>query len=84
MERKNSETIHRQTMVMNCLMAVFFTIYGLALGDAIVVIPNATGLGLGLAQGILCLLYPKTSRTLDLESVDNDPLLSETYEESQV
>ena len=32
--------------------------YGLARQNPIIVAPNATGLLLGVAQGVLCMLYP--------------------------
>ena len=61
MDDRNSNTIHRPTMYMNWANTSFWIGYGLAKMDFYIVVPNATGLSLGLAQGLLCLIYPRTS-----------------------
>jgi solute carrier family 50 (sugar transporter) len=58
---RNSASIHYETMVMNWINTSFWIGYGCARRDPIIVIPNATGLMLGLAQGALCVLYPRHS-----------------------
>lgn len=59
-EEKNSASIHYETMIMNWINTTFWIGYGCARRDLVVVIPNATGLLLGIAQGVLCLLYPRS------------------------
>jgi solute carrier family 50 (sugar transporter) len=58
---RNSASIHYETMVMNWINTSFWIGYGCARRDLIIIIPNATGLMLGLAQGALCVLYPRHS-----------------------
>lgn len=57
----NSNSIHAPTMIMACANASFWFLYGLALDDLIVMLPNAIGLSLGLAQVALRGIYPHTS-----------------------
>ena len=40
----------------------FWTLYGLARRDLVIIVPNSMGLALGLTQGLLCLLYPHQSQ----------------------
>ena len=58
----HSNSIHRPTMYMNWTNTSFWILYGLAQRDYVIVVPNAIGLSLGLAQGLLCFCYPP-SRT---------------------
>ena len=60
--KKSSDTIHLPTMVMNWLNCSFWMLYGIAKLDPVIYIPNAIGLTLGIAQGILAWLYPRTTR----------------------
>ena len=63
MEDYHSNSIHRPTMYMNWACTIFSILYGLAKMDMVLVVPNVIGLILGLAQGLLCFLYPRTSTT---------------------
>ena len=59
-----SQTIHRPTMVMNWCNTTFWMLYGsFGRRDVMIVLPNAAGLVLGLAQGVLCLWYPQSHDT---------------------
>jgi solute carrier family 50 protein (sugar transporter) len=60
--QKSSESIHAPTMVMNWFNTSFWLAYGIARKDLIIVLPNAIGLFLGVSQGFLCLLYPRSKR----------------------
>jgi len=57
----NSASIHRPTLYMSWSNTSFWLLYGLAKWDAVIMIPNVTGLTLGLAQGVLCWYYPSTT-----------------------
>lgn len=73
---KDSSSIHRPTMIMNWVNTSFWMAYGLvARNDPVIYGPNGIGLAFGLAQGVLCCLYP--SRTLPVD-VDPQPLLEVT------
>jgi hypothetical protein len=60
-ETKASNSIHTPTVTMNVINAIFWISYGLAKNDIIIYGPNGIGLLLGIAQGILCLIYPSSS-----------------------
>jgi hypothetical protein len=55
---KSSISIHRPTMTMMSLNAFFWCVYGLAIRDYYILLPNGIGLALGLVQMALCALYP--------------------------
>jgi len=54
-----SASIHYETMVMNWITTSFSIGYGMAKRDLVIVLPNIIGLLLGIAQGVLCLLFPR-------------------------
>lgn len=61
-QTKCSDSIHRPTMILNWCNTSFWVAYGFAQRDFYIMIPNGCGLFLGLLQGLLCLLYPKSGR----------------------
>lgn len=73
---KNSASIHYETMVMNLANTSFWIAYGCARLDPVIVVPNAIGLLLGLAQGALCVVYPRQSSSsaprLSLHELEED------------
>ena len=54
----NSASIHRPTLYMNWACSSFWTLYGVTQLDPVILFPNAIGLSLGVAQGILAAMYP--------------------------
>lgn len=54
---KNSASIHRPTLVTFLLNSFFWTVYGIAILDIWIAVPNGIGLGLSLVQFILCLVF---------------------------
>lgn len=68
----NSNSIHTPTMIMACVCASFWFLYGIALGDPIVMLPNAIGLTLGLVQVALRVIYPHSTRSPHHPSDDDD------------
>ena len=71
---KSSESIHRNTMIMNWVNTSFWVLYGfVARNDPVIYGPNAIGLFFGLLQGLLCCIYPERRVT----EVDTQPLLEE-------
>uniref|UniRef100_A0A7S1Y776 Bidirectional sugar transporter SWEET n=1 Tax=Grammatophora oceanica TaxID=210454 RepID=A0A7S1Y776_9STRA len=72
-----SDAIHRPTMFMNWINTSFWVLYGLARRDPVIYVPNATGLALGITQGVLCLYYPSRSNSLaNMSHDENDLFLS--------
>ncbi|OEU18582.1 hypothetical protein FRACYDRAFT_182833 [Fragilariopsis cylindrus CCMP1102] len=85
-KKKGSNSIHTLTMILNCLNAGFWGIYGLAINDIVIYGPNSIGLLLGIIQAILCCIYPKTSTNQIVSSTtgaDNRPLLDNVYDDDQ-
>jgi solute carrier family 50 protein (sugar transporter) len=75
---KSSDSIHAPTMIMNWFNTSFWALYGLAKLDPVIYLPNMVGLFLGIAQGVLCLLYPRrVAPDLDME-----PLLQDAGDEA--
>ena len=69
----SSDSIHVDSVIMNILNTSFWTIYGIAQNDAIIIIPNALGLLLGMTQGGVCMVYPRrgggnTDDDIDIEA----------------
>ena len=79
LESKSSDTIHARTVTMNVINALFWLLYGLARKDGIIYGPNSIGLLLGIAQCMLCYMYPKrlasnTKLSQEPESVEFETL----------
>mmetsp|Transcript_16121 Transcript_16121/g.21077 ORF Transcript_16121/g.21077 Transcript_16121/m.21077 type:complete len:314 (-) Transcript_16121:565-1506(-) len=73
----NSISIHRPTMYMNWACSSFWTLYGVTQLDPIIMFPNAIGLSLGMAQGVLAATYPVHSAAPERrQSLLETPLLS--------
>ena len=56
---KSSNSIHVPSVLMNVVNTSFWIAYGTAKKDLIIIIPNGLGLLLALAQGVVCLVYPR-------------------------
>lgn len=59
LKNKHSNSIHRQTMIMNTLNGLFWCAYGIYRMDLFIVVPNGLGALLGFIQGFLCLIFPR-------------------------
>jgi len=57
---QDSSSIHRGTMILSIFNCTFWCIYGYALQDLMIFLPNGAGLILALLQAILIFLYPRT------------------------
>ena len=66
-QAKSSQAIHIPTMIMNWMTTSFWMAYGIARKDPIIYAPNAIGLLLGIAQGVLVCVYPRQPSVLDLD-----------------
>lgn len=60
LEHSCSDSLHTPTVLLNCLCATFWMLYGIARNDIIVYGPNGIGLALGTAQLALLVFYPKS------------------------
>jgi hypothetical protein len=67
---KDSGWIHRQTMIMNTLCALFFLAFGFGRMDYFLIVPNGIGVVLGGVQLFLRLIVPHSDKA-ETESLDN-------------
>lgn len=72
LQKKCSDSIHVPTMVLNWSNTSFWLAYGVARKDPIILIPNALGLLLGLMQGLLVLLFPRSRREALVQEEGDD------------
>jgi solute carrier family 50 protein (sugar transporter) len=86
---KQSDSIHRPTLWMNYLNTTFWILYGgFVRFDVMIVLPNVCGLSLGIAQGVLCLLYPqrgssRRSNTMNIQEEEASQLSGGDSQEGQ-
>jgi solute carrier family 50 (sugar transporter) len=80
LEHKCSDSLHTMTILLNCLNATFWMLYGIALDSPVVYGPNGIGLALGTAQLVLLIVYPKSGhggrrygRPSNLDGDDDGP-----------
>jgi hypothetical protein len=66
---RDSGWIHRQTMIMNTLCALFFLAFGFGRMDYFLIVPNGIGVMLGGVQLFLRLVVPNSDKT-DTERLD--------------
>ena len=59
LKSKNTATIHIPTMLTNTISSVFWGVYGLAVLDFFIFVPNALGSHLGFLQVALYLIFPR-------------------------
>lgn len=78
----SSDSIHVQSVLMNIVNTSFWVIYGVAKMDFIIIVPNALGLLLGLAQGAVCLMYPRREENGgdDVEAANEKSSLLKRYQ----
>lgn len=57
-QQKDSTPIHRPSLAASFCNATFWVIYGMALHNDFIIVPNAAGSLLGLMQIILCVSFP--------------------------
>ena len=55
---KSSASIYLPTVLVNGINGMFFSIYALAIGDTLLLAPNAIGATLAAVQVLLCLVFP--------------------------
>lgn len=78
---RNSASIHLGTMLTNTANSAFWTAYGLAVLDPFILVPSVIGVGLGLAQFVLRVLFPV--RTTTDTTPDNPPQLNNNNKERE-
>ena len=55
--KRNSASIHRRTMRLSLFNSFFWLVYGVALMDIVIFLPNACGFALGVVQLVLCVVF---------------------------
>eukprot|EP00804_Cyclotella_cryptica_P027877 CCRYP_003785-RA/>CCRYP_003785-RA protein AED:0.38 eAED:0.38 QI:561/1/1/1/1/1/2/116/295 len=69
---KDSSWIHRKTMIMNTLCALFFLAFGIGRMDYFLIVPNGIGVLLGAVQLFLRLLIPCSEEVTRIEKSRNE------------
>lgn len=59
METKSSKLIHVPTMIFSLINGTLWVVYGLAVSDPFIAVPNGFGAALGVVQVVLCVLFPR-------------------------
>lgn len=65
---KNSSWIHRQTMMMNTLCALFFMAFGFGRMDYFLIVPNGIGVVLGGVQLFLRMVVPNSDKAVESQT----------------
>lgn len=63
---RNSSSIHFKTTTMNIMNTSFWIVYGFAVKDPYILVPNGIGLLLGMIQLLLCLFFVRTETRHEL------------------
>jgi Sugar efflux transporter for intercellular exchange len=73
-QAKDSSTIHLPTLLLGYVNTSLWILFGAAARnmDWYILLPNLIGLSLGLAQGALCVLYPRRRRQQHHKQDDDD------------
>ena len=76
-DTKSSKFIHVPTMITSLFNGTLWFIYGVAVHDYFIALPNGFGAMLGVIQMILCVLYPRHNRNRyhSVLSGDNDGIM---------
>jgi solute carrier family 50 protein (sugar transporter) len=67
--KRNSASIHRRTMIMSLFNSFFWLVYGVALMDIVIFLPNACGFAMGVVQLVLCVVF---SSKVDVRAYDSN------------
>jgi len=59
LETKTSKMIHVPTMIFSLMNGMLWLVYGVAVSDPFIAIPNGFGAVLGVVQMTLCFLFPR-------------------------
>ena len=78
LKEKHTASIHIPTMILNTLTSLFWCVYGIAIGDFFLYVPNGLGSSFGVVQIVLCVTFPRsglgvttTTKTPATTDVDN-------------
>jgi hypothetical protein len=82
LQTRSSATIHIWTMLTNTANGTFWMVYGIAVLDYFIAVPNGIGALLGVFQMILCLLFPHkiTTPSVHIDSSSQRIATSESNE----
>ena len=73
LKERNSSSIHVPTMITNTLNGTFWSIYGFAVSDMFVAIPNGIGALFGVFQVVLCVTFPRQAEDAHSYEVGGNP-----------
>ena len=70
LRQRHTESIHIPTMILNTLNGSFWCAYGIAIGDFFLYVPNGLGAGFGGIQIFLCMTFPRSPKSSNMEASD--------------
>eukprot|EP00891_Asterochloris_glomerata_P001526 jgi/Astpho2/1526/Aster-05400 len=75
---KSSASLYWPMCMMNVINSTLWVVYGRAVGDMFIWVPNAVGFVLGGLQLLLCIIFPRQPRAPD-SPTKNTPLIDEDH-----
>jgi solute carrier family 50 protein (sugar transporter) len=84
LKTRSCATIHVPTMLTNTLNGVFWCVFGLAVLDWFIAVPNGIGACLGFIQIVLILIYPQSrlgKEPMDTEAIRDPTIVDRSREE---
>jgi uncharacterized protein with PQ loop repeat len=79
LETRSSKTIHIPTMICSLANGTLWFVYGVAVKDFFVAVPNGVGAALGVVQFLLCIFFPRHHHSM--VSYDYDKYQTGTIED---
>jgi Sugar efflux transporter for intercellular exchange len=76
-----SSSIHIPTMLLNTINGTFWCIYGIAVKDWFIAIPNGVGTLLGIVQILLCCFFPRQNNNKNTNN--NETIQTNQQQEQQ-
>jgi solute carrier family 50 protein (sugar transporter) len=76
---RNSSSIHVPTMITNTLNGTFWSIYGFAVSDMFIAIPNGLGALFGGIQIVLCVLFRGEANNSEKDAIQSSDGIGITF-----
>lgn len=83
LKTRSSASIHVPTMITNTASATFWCLYGTAVMNLFIAIPNAIGVILGAVQIVLYVIFPRKTEDLDSTVKSIDETMTSTTKEAK-
>lgn len=81
---RETRSLHIPTMMLNTLNGAFWMIYGFAIEDYYVSLPNALGALLGGLQIVLLILFPRRRKVVSSEKENDERVVTNSHDNDTV